>query len=154
MIYYSYSAGGFFNDTIHSTIPVDAVEISQALYTSLLVGQAEGRVITCAANGVPSLKDPPPPTVEQFIDRLKAAIQESMDTTARASGFDDLNNAISYADEPAVPVFQAQGQAFRAWRSRVWAYSHEQIEAIRSHNRDLPTAAELIAQLPALVLPA
>lgn len=154
MIYYSNTAGGFFNDAIHSTLPDDAVEISQTLYTSLLVGQAQGRVITCAANGVPSLREPAPPTVEQVIDRLKVAIQEHMDTTAKASDFDDLNDAISYADEPAVPGFQAQGQAFRAWRSRVWAYSHEQIEAIRSHNRDLPTAAELIAQLPALVLPA
>ncbi|EJO31664.1 hypothetical protein [Achromobacter marplatensis] len=51
---------------------------------------------------------------------LIAVVQHHMDVRARQSIYDDLKTAISYADEPASPQYQAEGRAFRAWRSRVW----------------------------------
>lgn len=50
-----------------------------------------------------------------------AVVKAFMDATAFANGYDDLMTVISYAEEDAVPAFQAEGKAFRAWRSLVWA---------------------------------
>lgn len=89
----------------------------------------------------------------ELINKFKSAIQKHMDDTAVAAGYDDLKSAVTYAEEPAVPKFQAEGQALRAWRSLVWAYGYEQIKAVQSGEREMPTVEELIAELPAIELP-
>lgn len=96
---------------------------------------------------------PAPPTAEQLIERFRSVIQEHMDAAARLVGYDDIKTAVTYAEEPAIPKFQAEGKALRAWRSLVWAYGHEQIDAVQSGARTLPTPEELIAELPPLVMP-
>lgn len=93
------------------------------------------------------------PSEEELINRFKSAIQKHMDDTAVAAGYDDLKSAVTYAEEPAVPKFQEEGQALRAWRSLVWAYGYEQIKAVQSGEREMPTVEELITELPALVMP-
>ena len=62
--------------------------------------------------------EPPPPTRDELVQR-------HLDAVARSFGYDDLVTAISYAEEPAVPKFQDEGRALRAWRSMVWAAVHE-----------------------------
>ena len=52
---------------------------------------------------------------------FEVAVQGHLDSTAKAHGYDNVMTAVSYADEPAVAKFQADGKAFRAWRSKVWA---------------------------------
>ena len=52
---YSASAGGFFDDAIHRTIPDDALAISPARHRTLLDGQAEGRAIVPGDGGRPVL---------------------------------------------------------------------------------------------------
>lgn len=84
--------------------------------------------------------------------RLVAAVQAHLDATAQAHGYDSVYTACTYADEPAVPLFQAEGQALRAWRSLVWAHCHTVMAEARAGQRQVPTAAELIDELPALVL--
>lgn len=83
-----------------------------------------------------------------------AMVQAHMDERARTLRYDNIANAITYADEPAVPKFQGEGQAFRAWRSLVWARCYEILAEVEAGDRDVPTDAELIAELPALELPA
>lgn len=100
-----------------------------------------------------ALEAGPAPTPEQQIEHFRAVIQEHMDAAARLAGYDDIKNAVTYADEPSVPKFQAEGQALRAWRSLVWAYGYEQIAAVQSGSRPLPTPEALIAELPPLVMP-
>lgn len=85
---------------------------------------------------------------------LTTAVQDHMDDAARAAGYDDIKSAVTYADEPAVAKFQAEGQAFRAWRSLCWAACHGVMAQVEDGEREVPTADELIAELPMLDVPA
>lgn len=87
--------------------------------------------------------------------RLESAVQEYMDAKAASYGYGDerlppLLSAISYAEEPAVPKFQAEGQKFRAWRSLVWAACYSILGDVVAGQRQVPTVEELIAELPVL----
>ncbi|MDQ0741797.1 hypothetical protein [Pseudomonas sp. W4I3] len=128
------------------------LEITQAEYQALFAAQAQGKVIQ-AAKGRPVALDPPPLTWEQVKAGLVTSVQLFLDQTAKTAGYTDLKDAISYADEPAVLKFQADGVAFRTWRSLCWAYCYDQLAAIEQGKRKTPTGAELVAELPALVLP-
>lgn len=90
-----------------------------------------------------------PVTVEAY----KSAIQLHMDAAAQSAGYDDIKTAVTYAEEPSVAKFQAEGQAFRAWRSKCWAYCYEQLALIQGGKRSQPTIPELLAELPPLELP-
>lgn len=106
-------------------------------------------------NGKLSDKEPaPPPAPLEIIRANKVAhVQAHMDAQARALNYDSIANAITYADEPAVPKFQAEGQAFRAWRSLVWARCYEILEEVQGGARAIPSDDELIAELPKLQIP-
>lgn len=95
---------------------------------------------------------PKSPTPEQIIEAMRAAIQAHMDTASQSYGYDDVKAAVTYADEPAVPKFQAEGRAFRAWRSLVWAHAYGVLDAVQAGDRERPTADELLAELPKLVI--
>lgn len=96
---------------------------------------------------------PAPPDPAQIrADRI-ADVDAHMNAAARALGYDNILAAVTYADEPAVPRFQLEGQAFRAWRSRVWAHCYQVLDDVTAGVRDIPTAEQLIAELPPLELP-
>ncbi|MBT0961670.1 hypothetical protein [Denitromonas iodatirespirans] len=103
----------------------------------------------------PPIEPPEPtePTEEEIIAELAAAVQSHLDTAARAVGYDSIASAVTYAEEPAVAKFQAEGRTFRAWRSLVWEACYQIMADVQSNARPIPSAAELIAELPALVLP-
>ncbi|MBH2008282.1 MAG: hypothetical protein I8H71_01145 [Xanthomonadaceae bacterium] len=90
-------------------------------------------------------------TDAEKIEAVRARLQRVMDDAARALGYDDIKTAITYADEPAVPKFQAEGQALRAWRSLVWAacYAHPAMTGAAP----IPTPDEAEALMPPLALP-
>ena len=92
----------------------------------------------------------PPPTAEQIMSRLEARVQFWLDEQARALGYDDIKSAVTYAEEPAVPKFQQEGQAMRRLRSLAWARCYEILSAVQAGQRSIPTEAELIAELEAL----
>ena len=100
--------------------------------------------------GRPILQDPPPPTAEQIMSRLEARMQSWLDEQARALGYDDIRSAVTYAEEPAVPKFQQEGQAMRQLRSLVWARCYEIMDQVKAGQRSIPTEAELIAEMEAL----
>lgn len=90
-------------------------------------------------------------TDAEKIEAVRVRLQRVMDDAARALGYDDIKTAITYADEPAVPKFQAEGQALRAWRSLVWdaCYAHPAMAGLAP----IPTPDEAEALMPALTLP-
>ena len=92
-------------------------------------------------------------TPDKIRDRLVVAVQTHLDATAAGHGYDNIYTACTYADEPAVPLFQGEGQALRAWRSRAWAHCHQVMADVMAQQRTVPSAAELIAELPPLVMP-
>ena len=150
---YSKSTGGFYDPAINSDIPADAVYVPDEQYAALMAGQAGGKVIVPDEEGNPVLSDPPPPTTEQIITTLTAGVQAHMDAAAQGLGYDDIKSASTYADEPVVEKFQAEGIAFRAWRSLCWEHCYAVLEAVQSGQRGRPTLEELIAELPQLALP-
>lgn len=138
----------------HGTWPADAVEIPDELYAEVVTNRPPDKIMVAGPDGNPIVADPPPPTAAEITADLTAAVQSHMDTAARAAGYDDIKSAVTYADEPAVPRFQAEGQAFRAWRSLCWNACYTIMADVQSGARSIPTATELIAELPALELPA
>lgn len=84
---------------------------------------------------------------------LESTVQAFMDQKAQSVGYDNINSAISYATEPSVAKFQNEGIAFRAWRSQCWEAAYT-LQAQFQPGQVAPTAAQIIAALPALTLPA
>ena len=153
-MFYSKSTGGFYTTEIHGdNIPPDAVEITSDAHVALLDGQSSGKIISADENGIPYLADPPPLTFAQKVQAIKTAVQAHLDQAAQALNYDDIKTAVTYADEPSVPKFQAEGLALRAWRSQVWASCYSILAEVTAGAKPEPTIAELLAELPALVLP-
>ena len=84
--------------------------------------------------------------------RLITAVQRFMDAKAQEHGYDDIFTAVTYAEESTVAQFQAEGKAFRQWRSAVWAFCYAYLDEVTAGTKPVPTEAELIALLPALSL--
>ncbi len=91
---------------------------------------------------------------QELAAMFEQAVQANLDGAATMRGYDNISTAISYAEEPAVPKFQNDGRAFRTWRSLVWAYAYEQLAAVKAGEREQPSVDGLLAELPALDLPA
>lgn len=87
-------------------------------------------------------------TTEERIEAVRVRLQGVMDAAAKTLGYDDLKSVVSYAEEPADPKFQAEGIAFRAWRSRVWAacYAHPAFSGLAP----IPSPDEAEALMPPL----
>jgi hypothetical protein len=155
-MHYSPSTGGFYLAAIHGqNIPADAVEITDELHVSLLAGQSAGRSIVPGPGGMPMLADTAPatPTAEQREAAAGAAIQAHLDAQAVAMGYESIATAVTYAEEPAVPRFQIEGQALRAWRSLVWATGYQLLAEVKAGARTEPTEPELLALMPVFVPP-
>jgi hypothetical protein len=83
---------------------------------------------------------------------FEQAVQGKLDGSARDAGYESIFTAISYADEPAVPRFQADGQAFRRWRSLVWDYAHTELNAVLAGEKPQPDLDTFLAGMPTLSL--
>lgn len=99
----------------------------------------------------------PPVTAVPTADEVRAAkvqlVQDYMDGKARELNYDNIATAVTYAEEPAVPKFQAEGQALRAWRSLVWQKCYEILDDVLAGARDVPSDDDLLKELPPLSLP-
>lgn len=87
------------------------------------------------------------PTAEQVTANLTASVQEWLDGEARRKGYDNIVSACSYAGAPN--PFQAESQAYTAWRGNVWAACYVIMGDVQAGRRGIPSATELIAELPA-----
>lgn len=88
------------------------------------------------------------PTAKEVVDTYMAAVQRHLDAEAVRFGYDGIVSVVSYAEEPAVPRYQTEGLAFRAWRSLVWGCCEQVFEDVQSGKRTAPTYDGLIAELP------
>lgn len=81
------------------------------------------------------------------------AVQRHLDVTVQARGYESIHTCVTYADEPAVPRFQVEGQAARAWRSAVWAACYAALDAVVAGERAPLTPKEMVAELPVIRWP-
>lgn len=128
--------------------PDDAREYPVELFHETVSNRPLDKLLAPDAKGRPTLVDKPAPTVEQLIEAMRVKIQAHMDGMAKSYGYDDIKAAVTYADEPAVPKFQSEGRAFRAWRSLVWDYAYKALADVQAGERPQPTPSELISELP------
>ncbi|WP_269934862.1 tail fiber assembly protein [Serratia liquefaciens] len=71
--FFSKSTNGFYSEDVNgNNIPEDSVEISDEEWQSLLDGQSGSKFITSDENGMPILKDTPPPTYEELVTLAKS----------------------------------------------------------------------------------
>src|SRR5690606_18612826 len=61
-----------FDDAIHSSMPQDAVPITEQVHRSLMDAQSTGKNIASDANGFPIAVDPPPPGPPTVVSRFQA----------------------------------------------------------------------------------
>ena len=110
-------------------------------------GYADGEFVYPVAVPV----EPEPKTPEQIEAELVAAVQAKLDSEARKYRYDDIKSAVTYVDDPD-PVFAAEGLAFKLWRSQVWRFCYAYLAAVLLGEKEIPTAAQLVDQLPKLVV--
>lgn len=96
-----------------------------------------------------AIPPPPPPTPEELKKALTDAVQDYMDETAKAKGYDNIFTVCTYIDT-GVEQFDEEGRKARAWRSACWSYCYAQLDLFEAGEREIPTAEELIAELPRL----
>lgn len=82
-------------------------------------------------------------------EALTKAVQEYMDTTVQTRGYDNINSACSYSTSTDA-VFLAEAQACVVWRDKVWRYCYNALAQVLAGQRDIPTADQLISELPEL----
>lgn len=102
-----------------------------------------------AAGNTPDPEFTPEQIQASIQDSFESAVQSLHDTTAQKYGYDSIRSAISYADDPTVAEFQAEGQAFRTWRSLCWQYAYAQLAAVKAGTISVPSLADFLARLPA-----
>lgn len=102
-----------------------------------------------------AMLEPPEPTQEEIAQQLQQEftnlIQTFLDSKAQELNYDSCLSVCSYIDT-GVPKFDAEGKAFRAWRSAVWAKGYEILAQVQSGERGIPTQEELFAELPELII--
>jgi hypothetical protein len=81
----------------------------------------------------------PGPTLEQKQAALKQQITVNINEQAKSLGFTSIDEALTYVDEPAVPLYQQQALALRKWRSLCWA----QYDAVVATAKDFVIEATL-----------
>ncbi|MDB5822153.1 MAG: putative phage tail fiber protein [Herminiimonas sp.] len=151
---YSKTTGGFYPLDMQAdyeaagTWPTDGVEVTQEQREAL-----HGKTVGADANGFPVEVQPSAPTVEQLIAANVAAIQSELDRQAAAKGYDNILSACTYAIQPVGAPFQAEGAAFVAWRSAVWSQAHAILASVQAGEVVMPTTAQAVADMPAVVLP-
>ena len=91
-------------------------------------------------------------TPEQIIAQYTTGVQQHLDTFARTRNYDNILSAATYATS-AVPKFQAEGQYAVEARDATWAMCYGILADVQGGQRTMPSQAELIAELPALVWP-
>ena len=83
--------------------------------------------------------------------KMTDLVQLVLDSKAQELLYDSCLSVCSYIDT-GVPKFDAEGRAFRAWRSAVWAKGYEILAQVQAGQRPIPSEEQLIAELPQLVI--
>lgn len=87
-IYASKSTKGFYDDSIHASIPADAVEISAEFHMELLNGQSTGSTIDFdTVDGYPVLVVPAAPSLAQRQNGVWNSIKNKRDEITQKGGF-------------------------------------------------------------------
>jgi hypothetical protein len=90
----------------------------------------------------------PPLTESDYAD----AIQSHIDATARSRGYRDGFALAGYVSS-TITTWAAEAAAFIAWRDSVWVYAYQELAKVQNGEREQPTIAGLVAELPVITWP-
>ena len=122
-LYYSQSNGGFYDSTIHTTWPEDAVWITDEQHAELLAGQSSGQVIMPGKDGKPVLASKAPSHLHQWNGKewtLDKAAASQLLAEAIDKGTDAINNLVDEAYrhvtrfQPEYEVREQQARDYKA----------------------------------------
>ena len=174
-MFYSKSTGGFYDDSLHETIPSDAVGITVAQWQALLAGQASGQLIVADSNGNPILETAPGPTLAQAqatgLVQIDAAAEELRALAITASPGQVATYILKYNEATAfqtanyagtVPALvqsemTATGATAQAATTAIiaqytsWASLAASIETVRRSNKVAVNAATTVAAVTSAV---
>lgn len=118
------------------------------------------RIIVNAKTGesITETYEIPDPTPEELAaaalaeqERIKLelanAVQAHLDAKARERNYDGILSLCTYATSTNT-MFAVEGQAGSLWRDACWAKCYEVMSEVAAGTRPVPTAVELIAELP------
>lgn len=91
----------------------------------------------------------PATTADEIQAALTAAVQNWMDKTVQQRNYDNIGTACTYANSTD-SIFAAEGLACIKWRDAVWRKCYDMLDEVKAGTRAIPTAEEVIAELPAL----
>lgn len=115
----------------------------QKMVDGEIVDMTEDEIVEFEVSRVPL-----PPQLEDF----RAAVQARIDTEAQTKQYENGLACATYATS-TIPGWAAQAQAFVAWRDAVWAYAFTELAKVESGEREQPSVAEIIDELPAISWP-
>lgn len=136
----------YCSDIHGDDVPVEAMEISDEIFTQTIL-ESDGVWMRDPSTSQIFKAPFPPLTADQAIAELLANARLHMDQRAAEAGFRDISDAVSYADEDAVPALQAEARAFRAWRSVVMERWREVAAGVRAGG-EAPEPAVFLQSLP------
>lgn len=97
---------------------------------------------------------PAPPSFAEKSAAWRADVAAHANAVAMAQGYDSMDEAVSYANEAAVPKYQIEGRALRAWRSLFWSAFDVLVAHIEMGKTAEPaSAADLLGRLPGFTPP-
>lgn len=131
---------------------VGGMEITEKQYATALGAMMTGKTVTVRGGfqilGGALPIDADEPTVEDYA----TAVQNFVDTIAKAREFNDGVTAATYLTS-TIPQWRADAEVFVAWRDTVWAYSYGELDKVRSGVRQQPAIDAFINELPAIEWP-
>ena len=111
-------------------------------YTEFLLWYVENHALV--NNPVPQVE-----TRDQLTARLRAEVEGVLNSRAQFYGYQNMLEACTYADEPAVPKYQLEGRALRRWRSLVWYWFEQQLATTQPGTK----AATFLERMPQFTAP-
>lgn len=88
----------------------------------------------------------------QQLARYTNVVQKYMDDFAKTRNYDNIASAVSY-ETSQNPQFAAEGVYCRDQRDAIWTACYTVLAEVEAGTRAVPTPAELLALMPALVWP-
>jgi len=96
---------------------------------------------------------PAPPDPEALKEAYRQAVQAHIDATAAQRGYEAGHTLAGYTAS-AVPLWQAEAQAFVVWRDQVWLSVFDTLAQIEAGEAEPPKSADaLIGTLPKIEWP-
>ena len=95
--------------------------------------------------------EPKPKTDDEIINDLTTDLENHYDTVAQEKRYDNRYTCALRAGYSG--PFQAEGQAFAVWMDTCNAHGYQIIADVLDGKRTIPTATELVAELPVITWP-